>query len=279
MNSANIDRPHPAPALVADENLVSTKAVSMFNRSLALGFTLAIVGQWASAAAGDLTAWDIDVRALLSSQANEDIMFLPRTIRTTKPAICTFEKEWPALSAKRMLSVRISSGNDFDTSYQRVWLLRRTSDKATVTHILMAAPDRVFATYTREVSLQKWDAVYEKFKSHKQRPPTPSYKERQPLVNGQTWPRGYAGIVNTFEDGKTRTYLLATDDIWSLSVQNLLEEAICRLLAGMHCRVGAQVKNGWAEEALASLLNLETMPPITATQDVVNSIDEACLPR
>jgi hypothetical protein len=255
--------------------------VPRLNRALAfsLTFALSIADHENCAAARGSAAWDIDVRTLLTAQAKENIVLLPKAIETTRPAICTFEQERPANGARQMLVVRISNGHEVSLGYQRIWLLYKTNDKATITHVLMPTADRVFASYTREVSLQKWDAVFEKFKRHKQRPPTPPYKERQPLRHGENWPRGYAGIANIFEDGKTRAYLLATDDIWRLRVQNPIEEAACRLLAGMHCRVGAEVKNGWAEVALESLLNLETTPPITATRDVVGQIDEDCLPK
>lgn len=242
-----------------------------------LVFTL---GNYVSANSLSSYGWDINAKALLATQAAEDVALLPKAVEKTKAAACTFEKELPDSGVKRMLMVRISSGHEVVLGYEHIWLLYRTEEKAVVTEVVMTyAGDRVFDSFTREVPIRKWDAIFEKFVRHQQRSPTPPYKERQPLLDGRNWPRGYAGLVNTFEDGKTRAYLLATDDLWRLHVQGPIEEAICRLLAGMHCRVGAEVKHGWALQGLHSLLEKSPSPIRTTTKDFVGQIHEDCLPK
>lgn len=219
---------------------------------LVVGLAAALGSDAARAEPFETSGWSIDAKALLAEQAPEDVKDLARTLRYTKPMVCSVEYQLPIADIQQMLMIRVPDG------YETTWFLYRTREEAVVVQLLSAAPNKVFSTRYRIVRPVEWDRVFAKFAAHEQRRPTPPSDER--LQHGWFWPRGYQGVVSVYDRQRTREYLLATEDVHSLHVKGPIDKFFCEtLFSGLHCRSGATVGPGWVMKDLEGLLH---SPPL-----------------
>jgi hypothetical protein len=107
----------------------------------------------------------------------------------------------------------------------------------------------------REVAPSDWNNVFNKLLNHRQKRPSQPLPDGEYMQSGQVWTQGYQGIANIYNDGQTRTYLLATQDISVLNVRNPAEKLLCStVFAGLHCSNGAYLTDGWVQQDLNALL-------------------------
>jgi hypothetical protein len=193
--------------------------------------------------------WSIEAKALLSTQSSEDTAQLSRTLRDTKQIVCSLELRVPLADINKMLMIRFYGG------YETTWFLYRTQESAVVARLMSGGINKVFWATYGELDPSEWDEMFEKFSRFQQRPPTPPLSSDARMLPGRFWPRGYTGIVNIYDSGKIREYLLATDDLKSIHTKGPIDAFLCSTLyAGLHCRVGAEVKDGWVSKDLDQLL-------------------------
>ncbi len=135
---------------------------------------------------------------------------------------------------------------------RQVWLLYKTSEKAVIARL--DVDDGYTLRYGHhgyaEITDEAWERLFRTFSDYQQRPPTRELRKGQ-RVDGP-WPRGYSGTVNLYENGKLRSYLLATEDVKDIHFPNPIGDVVCAtLLAGMHCKPGAKTEAGWVEKLLS----------------------------
>lgn len=220
-----------------------------FAERFILGLVSLVMATVASAEPFESVGWRIDAKPLLLVQSSEDTALLSKTVEATKQAVCSLELRVPIAEANRMLMVR------FQVGYPTTWFLFRTQTSSIVARLMSHGRNRIFSSEYAEANQSDWDTIFEKFAKFQQRPPTPPLGRDVPMLAGRVWPPGYSGVVNVYEEGKSREYLLATDDVRSIRIQGPVDAFLCStLFSGMHCRVGAEVNAGWAQKDLEELL-------------------------
>ncbi|WP_188566383.1 hypothetical protein [Undibacterium terreum] len=210
----------------------------------------------------DTWHWDLSAAELQAKLVPEDTKELVRTLKDTRSV---------AEAAAAMLSepgINQAAMIRFNTGWQTVWVMYRTEQKFVLAELAISpyGGNAVASTSIsyRELSQEQWTPLFKRFASHTQLAPTKALAEGTRMLPGRFWPRGYAGVVDTMEAGRSRSYLLATEDVSQLHIRNPIDELLCTtLFAGMHCRAGAEVKDGWVKASLAELIK---QPPVPSQQ-------------
>lgn len=218
-------------------------------RSALLLAALAFCLSAGSAVAGavDATAWNLEPPDLFEAQAPEDISKLINTLSKTRLAASIMEQHARASGANQLALIRLNYA-----SREYIWLLYRVGEQTFVTQSV-ADDRRIEFGWVYETVPAEWDALFDKLRSNRQKPPTPVATGLR-LQGGLRWPRGYLGVVNLDNNGDARTYLLATDDFHELDIQGPIDALLCStVFSGMHCRMGDRVTDGWLLKAFNAL--------------------------
>ena len=89
-----------------------------------------------------------------------------------------------------------------------------------------------------EISAKQWRAAYKAIAAHVQQPPS------KPKIKKYHWTRGYSGIVQVYDSGKVRNYLLSTDDIYEHHHRGPIQSFLCDELIP-HCGYSDWNTPGW----------------------------------
>jgi hypothetical protein len=196
------------------------------------------------------TAFELMQQNLLKNQVAEDVSQLSNTLDNTQKIARAAEQQLRARGVDQFAIIRFGE----TAFYHNVWLLYRSNDKNYIENFTIDDGKLRFRD-AGEAIPSEWDGVFHEFFIGQQKKPSPPLKADRRMLGGEFWERGYTGMVNLYNGGEIRTYLLATEDIKTLYQQSAYDKFLCStFFSGLHCKNGDHAVSGWVPQKLKTLM-------------------------
>lgn len=186
--------------------------------------------------------WDLEAASLLGAQDPANVASLATVMASND----NFAHAMAAYAEGQKVTAAVMLRFYYGTP--TTYILYRTADKAMLAEAESGRNGHLVPQFLGEIPLAEWDRLFGKLRAYQQPRPTPKTR------NNVTWPFGYGAIMHFYENGVSRTVLMAANDIRPVENPDFVNDYLCRtVFSGMHCHPGPKTHEGWVPLALREL--------------------------